>query len=309
MSDFASFARAHGLDIEHLSTSTRIRRCGTDEKPSSKAGAYWYDGDRGWVQRWDQGGELMWWDDPNKQEPTREQRAEWAARAAAYEQKQLEKWGKTAQHCRMLQEDTKVREHNYMHRKHLGDIKVRVLNEYEQTDSDGVIETLENVLFIPMLHFGSDAMVGAQLIWWDTDARVFQKKFVPGSRLKDSHLRLGPSDTDEVILCEGFATGHSINKALISLNLRATILVCFNDSNMVNVSKLLPEGLRSYVFADNDASRAGERAAKATGLAYCMSPQVGEDANDLHTRAGLVEVGTLIMAARKAALRSAVDNP
>ena len=39
---------------------------------------------------------------------------------------------------------------------------------------------------------------------------------------------------------------------------------------------------RHYVFADNDASRTGERSAWKTGLPYAMAPTTGQDANDLH---------------------------
>ena len=55
---------------------------------------------------------------------------------------------------------------------------------------------------------------------------------------------------------------------------------------------------RRYLFADNDKSGAGERAAQATGLPYCMSPVLGEDANDMHVRAGLLAVCGLLMRVR-----------
>ena len=100
------------------------------------------------------------------------------------------------------------------------------------------------------------------------------------------------------MLCEGYATGLSIDRALQQMRLRATVLVCFNDSNMINIAKLT-KGARRYVFADNDKSGAGERAAVATGLNYCMSPVEGEDANDLHKRSGLMPLCNLIMTARK----------
>jgi putative DNA primase/helicase len=54
------------------------------------------------------------------------------------------------------------------------------------------------------------------------------------------------------------------------------------------------------VFADNDASQAGERAAIATGKPYVMSDVVGEDANDLHKRAGLFKVAQMLMRIREA---------
>ena len=51
MSGFISFARAHGLDINPAKffPGEKIRRCGTVDKPKSSNGAYFWDGERGWV--------------------------------------------------------------------------------------------------------------------------------------------------------------------------------------------------------------------------------------------------------------------
>jgi putative DNA primase/helicase len=56
---------------------------------------------------------------------------------------------------------------------------------------------------------------------------------------------------------------------------------------------------RAYVFADHDKSETGEKSAQATGFPYCMSPVIGEDANDLHMRAGLMAVCQLLMEVRR----------
>lgn len=49
----------------------------------------------------------------------------------------------------------------------------------------------------------------------------------------------------------------------------------------------------------NELSRAGEKAACKTGLPYCMSDVAGEDANDLHQRAGLTALCALLMTVRR----------
>jgi putative DNA primase/helicase len=283
--DFRSFALAHGLEVTDLYPSDRIRRCGTTEHPKARNGAYFYDGDRGWVQDWACGdGEVHWWDDPNRKEPTQADRDEWARRKAQREREQEQLWGTTATKAKRLLEVAKVGEHNYLHRKGLGDVLGLVLPEGQ--------------LLIPMRNYLTDHLCGYQTITWDGEAMKFVKKMAYGTRAKGACYVIGPKLTDEVVLCEGYATGLSIDKALRAMRLRATVLVCFNDSNMVVVSKQV-EGARTYVFADNDASGAGERAALATGLNYCMSPVVGEDANDLHKRAGLIPLQKLIMEARK----------
>ena len=55
---------------------------------------------------------------------------------------------------------------------------------------------------------------------------------------------------------------------------------------------------RACVFADHDKSGAGQQAAEQTGLPWCMSHIEGEDANDLHQRAGVLAVRQLLMQVR-----------
>lgn len=285
MSDFFTFARAHGLIINDTHPSSRIRRCGTEAKPKSKNGAYWYDGERGWVQDWGALGELFWWDDPDRQEPTPEMRARWEAERKQRERDQEILWGKTATQAKRMLESCKTDEHNYLHRKGLGDMK-------------GLV-TPDGELFVPMYDFKTEALVGYQTIFWDEPNRQWLKKMKYGTRLKGAGLRLGPKVSDEVVLCEGYATGLTINKAMAQMRLPATVLICFNASNMITVAQMIKGVRRCYVFADNDKSQTGEKAAQATGFKYCMSPVEGEDANDLYVRAGLMAVCKLIMEARK----------
>ena len=232
--------------------------------------------------------EVHWWDDPNRQEPTEAQKAEWARRKAERESEMERIWGSARRAGKDLMARCTLQEHNYLHRKGLGELK-------------GLV-TPAGDLFVPMYDFASEELCGYQTITWDMEERAWKKKMKFGSRLMNSVFRLGPRRATEVILCEGYATGLSINMALAQCRLPATVLVCFNDSNMVNIAKKIPATMRRYCFADNDKSGAGERAAKATGLAYAMSPVEGEDANDLHCRAGLLAVTNEIMRARRAAL-------
>ena len=75
------------------------------------------------------------------------------------------------------------------------------------------------------------------------------------------------------------------------------MLVCFSANNLEHVAPQVRG--RAFVFADHDASGPGQRTAEATGLPWCMSPIEGEDANDLHQRAGLMAVCAQIMAVRR----------
>lgn len=118
-----------------------------------------------------------------------------------------------------------------------------------------------------------------------------------GMRAKGSILRLGNQRAKETFLCEGYATGLSIELALRRLRLNASVLVCFSDSNMAHVATKVTGS--AFVVADNDVSLAGETAAKKTGLPYCVSDVLGEDANDLHQRAGMVALCKLIIDVRR----------
>lgn len=283
MTDFVTFARAHGVDIQDLWPSERIKRCPTVDNPKKKNGAYFYDGTRGWVQAWDGDCEIHWWDDPSRAEPTQAERDEWARKKKLREEQQERMWGAAARKSQRLMDTAKLAEHDYLHRKGLGDLKGLVLPTGE--------------LFVPMRSLATGDLTGCQTIFWDMEGRTWVKKMMYGTRAKGAALRIGPRVATEICLCEGYATGLSISKAFGQMRLPGTVLVCFNTGNMIEIARHLG-GHRAYVFADHDANGAGAKAAQATGLPYIMSPVEGEDANDLHVRAGLMPVCNLIMHAR-----------
>ena len=88
MSDFHSFALAHGLQIDKLHPCERVQRCPTTDKPRSKNGAWFWDGLRGWVSDWAQGGDIHWFDGGEKKAFTEAERKAWAQRKQATEQRQ-----------------------------------------------------------------------------------------------------------------------------------------------------------------------------------------------------------------------------
>jgi putative DNA primase/helicase len=74
---FVEFARTHGLEIDRLRSGDRIFRCPTTAHPRSKNGAYAFDGKRGWVQNWETGEALQWWNDPTARPWTDAEKREW----------------------------------------------------------------------------------------------------------------------------------------------------------------------------------------------------------------------------------------
>lgn len=279
---FVAFARAHGLVIGDLYASDRIRRCETEDHPHKKNGAYLWDGTRGWVFRWDGEAKTHWYADPNAKPWTDEEKRAWAEKRRRADAQQEQRRQQAATLAGEMLRTAAPGTHDYLIRKGLGTVQGLVL-------PDGA-------LMVPMRNILTNNLQGAQVIRWVEEERRFEKKMLPGMRAKGAVLRLGKGR--EMVLCEGYATGLSIELAARSVGLNATVLVTFSDSNLVHVAGLLQSG-RRYVFADNDASGAGERAAKETDLPYCMSEVQGEDANDMHARAGLMAVAQQLMKVRR----------
>jgi putative DNA primase/helicase len=137
-------------------------------------------------------------------------------------------------------------------------------------------------LVVPMRDAGEYTRVlSAQLI--DEDGT---KKFLPGGRAKGAIYRIGvaPERARRVVLCEGYATGLSLDAALQRLPGPHTVVVCFSARNLELIAERFP---RAVVAADNDLSSTGEQSAKRTGLKWTMPYEVGADFNDLHLNLGL----------------------
>lgn len=282
---FIAFARAHGVEIDpaKLYASERIKRCGTTEKPKGKNGAYFWDGERGWIWNWSGDARVQWFHDDKATPWTEAEKAAWKAKRQAAQASQEQDYQRAALRAAELIRNAKPTEHNYLHRKGFADVQGLV-------DADGA-------LLVPMRNLITNNVQGVQLIRWDEAAMTFTKKMIPGMRAKGAVYRMGDRTAPETILCEGYATGLSIVAALRSVGLRASVLVCFSAHNLELIAPQLKG--RAYVFADHDKSGTGEKSAQATGLPYCMSPVMGEDANDLHARAGLFAVCQLLMEVRR----------
>lgn len=282
---FETFARAHGLVLDRAYADARVHRVPTTEHQRKKNGAYWWDGRKGWVQAWETHDTVQWYEadrtdprvrflTPEQQDAlaqkAREEIARRQAQAAATAQRMLSEAEllvpRQARHWR----DENVLAHPYLQRKGLAEARCLVRG---------------GVLLVPMHECVSGRLVGMQTI-----TETGEKKFLAGQRAKGAVHRIGRGP--ELWLCEGYATGLTIERALQRMYRQASVVVTFSAGNLTHVAGLL-SGAR-YVVADNDASGAGEAAARATGFPWAMSDQVGEDANDLMQRAGADAVRDLL---------------
>jgi len=284
MTDFISFARAHNIEIDlaqGLYPSDKIRRCGTVDKPKSGNGAYFWDGQRGWVMDWSGEARVIWFEDKHAKPWTEEEKRSWAAKRASAASDQDRKYKQAAAEADKHLKSADLKEHPYLTIKGFPDEKGLVIGEK---------------LLIPMRNVSTDALQGYQAIRWLPEEMAYEKKMLTGMRAKNAVLYLGQRGAAETWLVEGFATGLSVRNALRSVGLPGSVVVAFSASNLVQVADQIPG--RRFVFADNDESQTGEKAAIQTGLPWTMADEVGFDANDLHIKKGLFAVVAKIMACR-----------
>jgi putative DNA primase/helicase len=285
--NFIDFARAHGVEIDHvkLYPSDRIKRTGTTLKPKSDNGAYFWDGQRGWIMDWSGEAKVIWFSDPAARPWSDEEKRAWAAKRQAQQSDQQHRYEQVALQADITLRSAKAMTHSYL--------QIKGFKNYE-----GLV--LDDKLLIPMRNVVTNKLQGYQQIYWDVESRKHEKKMLTGMRAKNAVFYLGDRRSEEAWLVEGYATGLSVLHALRSCGLKASVVVCFSAGNMIAVADQI-QG-RKFVFADNDESKTGEKSAISTGLPWTMAETVGWDANDLHLKQGLFAVVKKIMELKKEVL-------
>ena len=280
MSTFIDFARAHGVEIDPACfySSEKIHRCGTVEKPRSNNGAWFWDGQRGWVMDWSGDARTVWYQDPNARPWTDQEKREWMLKRQTANAQKDNGYELAAQRADIALRSAKMDTHAYLTIKGFPDMQGLVLDDK---------------LLIPMRNVVTNKLQGYQQIFWDGPNMRYEKKMLTGMRAKNAVFFLGERSAPEAWLVEGYATGLSLHAALRSVGLKASVVVCFSASNMIAVADQI-QGKR-FIYADNDESKTGEKSAIATGLPWTMSDEVGFDANDDHKKTGLFSVVKKIM--------------
>lgn len=276
---FIEFARLHGVDINpaRLYASDKIKRCPTIDKPRSDNGAYFWNGRRGWVMDWSGEAKVVWFD--GDQTPwTAEEKAEWAAKRRAGESVQQQAYARAASTAETILRACKLCDHPYLSYKGLAEEKGLVKDE---------------ALLVPMRNVVTRKIQGYQSIYWDPKERKYLKKMFPGMRAKNAVLSLGAHNALETWFVEGYSTGLSLKNALNTCGIDGRVVVTFSANNLVNVTDQVKG--QKYIFADNDESGTGQKAAEQTGLPWTMADYVGWDANDLHVKEGLFAVVKKVM--------------
>jgi len=286
---FIDFARANGVDIDisRLYPSENIKRTGTVYKPKSTNGAYYWDGQRGWVFDWSGAATVIWYENPNAKPWTEEEKRAWMDRRRSQQSDQQKRYEKVGLQAEAILKSAKIDHHNYLEYKGFKDEKGLVLGDK---------------LLIPMRNVVTNKVTGYQAIVFDYETHKYDKKMLLGMKARNSVLFIGDRKGEEFWLVEGYATGLSLHQALRSCGLKASVVVCFSASNLVAVADQI-KGKR-FIFADNDASETGQKAAEITGLPWTMADEQGWDANDLHIKSGLFNVVAKIMELKRKVLTS-----
>lgn len=268
---FMAHASAHGLMIRDLIADGRWHRVPTTDHPKKRNGAYSFDGLRGAVQNWATMQDVAVY---RPDGATQISRLDFRAQARKAVQADRERQQRAKVEAARILSQCIREKHPYLAAKGFPDLLALVdrsgdlIVPMRDCHDYGVVNTLQRI-----------SPGGAKL-------------FLPGGKAKGSVFVMGKGAWKERWLCEGYATGLSLQAALIELRRQAEIVVCFSAGNLKYVAPFVKQP--AYVMADNDASQAGFEAAVATGLPWVMPAAVGWDANDVHQREGLRTLVSLV---------------
>ena len=251
---FEQFAMGHGLIIKSLIFDKWVR-VPTDDHPRKLNGAYIFDGQRGAIINFALHDKHIPYksDEPYKPDPNA------AAKRQQLERDRLKRQHQAKGKAAFILSNAIQQPHPYLKRKGF--------------DDNGWV--WNGLLVVPMRV--NSGLVGCQLIQEDGS-----KKFLAGQLTKGASLIIDNKGRD--ILCEGFATGLSVRRALKHLKVRYRIHICFSAGNMLEIAKTVTNPL---VIADNDLM--GVNTAKKIASRYWLG-EAGEDFNDAEQRLGTAGV-------------------
>jgi phage/plasmid primase-like uncharacterized protein len=146
----------------------------------------------------------------------------------------------------------------------------------KQVASHGLKVNQKGFLILPL--YDDNGMISSLQYIWDTG----EKRYLSGSRKQGCYWWIGElGNAQKAFMAEGYATAASIYEAT-----GLPVIIAFDSGNLVPVSKVIKQKhpkMELVIVADNDASRAGEKAAQAaaeaSGARVILIPEPG-DAND-----------------------------
>ena len=271
--DFQTYAKAHGVLIEHVLDDSRWHRVPTTTHPRKKNGAYRHCGTHAHVQDHATMLEPALWT-PDADQAANIDHAGIARRATM-----------AALQIRQDQEAAAKKAGWILHQCKTEKLPYLEANGFPEEHANVWADGEVRKLCIPMRADGQ--LVGLQTI---SDQPPFEKRFLYGQRTRDAVYVM--DNKGRKWFCEGYATGLSVRAALQALKVRYTLIVCFSASNLLNAAKNHGTG---FVVADKDHETVlapdeggmGWKVATETGLAFWKAPEAGMDFNDFAMKHGV----------------------
>jgi len=247
ISEFHSVMCSHGLQPpEYIEPGKLHRFPGQDKRRGNKAGwcIFFHDGTGGSFGDWS-----TWlnetWQAQRERPYTPAERAENRRRVAAA--KAADKVERDAQHITAANKATEL----------VGASNPAIFHHYLKAKKVlplGILEN-NNHLVIPLQDIDGK-------IWSCQTINPSGKKlFMAGGRIKDSFYLIGGPVTDQVFICEGFATGASLHMYGEQIGTKGQpIAVAFNAGNLKGVALAFQQkypGINITIAADNDHQTPG----------------------------------------------------
>lgn len=141
-------------------------------------------------------------------------------------------------------------------------------NQWKYKDDNGVLQTIDNCLIVPLLYRGE--LVSLQAIApykINKDGKQTDKFYMWGAKKKGVYAVIGDR-TETLLLCEGWATGATLHEAT-----QLQVYIALDSGNLFHVAKELRKAhplARIVICADNDQYKkinAGIRAATKAAIA------------------------------------------
>jgi phage/plasmid primase-like uncharacterized protein len=118
------------------------------------------------------------------------------------------------------------------------------------------------------------------------------KRFHSGGKMAGGHCWIGdPSESETLLVAEGFATADSLNQAT-----NLAVCIAFNAGNLKPVTQMLASqyiGKKIVICADNDSSGIGMSKAKECGVDIVL-PTIDGDFNDMMSEKGIDAVRDIV---------------
>ena len=265
---FVDFARMHGILIDFTPPLGKWQRYPTEDKPHHRNGAVKYLGDCGWVQNHATMTEPETWFPDAEAKPVDRAKIQAAIDHQA-KQRALDAAG-AAKKAGWILHQCRLEAHPYLASKGFDEMEGNV---WHTTDKAGAETAL---LVIPM--FVDGHVVGIQMI-----NEVGAKKFLLHQRTHEATFTMGKGALP--VLCEGFATGHSLRLCLQALKVPSRVIVCFSAGNLAKMAKHFT---KAFVVGEHDMPSPlapepggmGRKVAVESGHPFYIPAKEGHDLND-----------------------------